>query len=433
MRRDLEVASRLTHSHYYTLLKLNMENPDNQGKKVFMNYTRFTAPAFLYLLAKVEPAITKSDTNWRPSLDPGLKLAATLRYLATGDSFHSVGYAFNVAHNTISKFVPEVCAALVESLKDEAFPPVASTDDWKAIAERFERKWDLPHCLGALDGKHIRINAPPFSGSLYHNYKKFFSIPMLALADADYRFLWVDLGGEGHMSDAQIWTHSDLYQALENDKAKRPPPCPLTTRPGDQENVPFFLVADEAFGLKDYCLKPFSRRSMDPREKVFNYRLSRARRVVESAFGILAMRFRLFTRPQQTRIENVIITTKAAVVLHNVLAKRLPLPPSAFDREDADGTQLDGEWRQVVRWKTGPAGAGARVGRAATPGVKTRLQMADFFGSPQGAVPWQWRMARVQDPGAPEQEPAAADQEPEPAAAEQEQEPATPDSTTDDE
>ena len=61
-----------------------------------------------------------------------------------------------------------------------------------------------PHAIGAFEGKHVTIRKPPKSESLYHNYKGIFSIVMLVLVDAVYRFRWVDIGTEGSCSDAHI-------------------------------------------------------------------------------------------------------------------------------------------------------------------------------------------------------------------------------------
>ena len=195
VRRDFVAKQRLQSSHYYALLLTNMGADDAQGHKIFFNYKWIKMETFTYLVQLVQPRIRRQDTMMRDAPTPGLKLACTLRYLATGDSFHSLGYAFHVAHNTVSKFIPEVCSALVDTLNAEAFPPMLHTDDWLTIALRFERQWNMPQCLGALDGKHIRILPPPASGTHYYNYKGFFSVPMLALADADCKFICLDLGG----------------------------------------------------------------------------------------------------------------------------------------------------------------------------------------------------------------------------------------------
>ena len=79
--------------------------------------------------------------------------------------------------------------------------PPKTSDDWRLIAENFKEKWDFPHCIGAVDGKHVVMKAPANSGSLYYNYKNTFSIVLMALVDANLTFICVDVGSSGRNSD----------------------------------------------------------------------------------------------------------------------------------------------------------------------------------------------------------------------------------------
>ncbi|KAL8624635.1 hypothetical protein ACOMHN_045170 [Nucella lapillus] len=253
VRNWLTEARRRELSHYYNLLQIIHD--DDADPWTFKNYTRVTPEIFLEILDRIRPRITKEDTVMRLAIEPGLKLAVALRYMATGDSYGSLAYAFRVGFSTVSMFVPQVCQTIFVEFEHDTFDARWSRDAWLAIAEKFEKRWNMPHVMGALDGKHVAIRKPKGSGSLYHNYKGFFSIPMLALVDADYKFVWVELGGMGHMSDSQIFLQTGLRDALEDGSVLRPDPCPLTDDPEDTTPVPYYIVADDAFALRDFCMK----------------------------------------------------------------------------------------------------------------------------------------------------------------------------------
>ena len=76
--------------------------------------------------------------------------------------------------------------------------------------------WNFPHCLGAIDGKHVVIQAPNNSGSLFFNYKKTFSIVLLAVCNANYQFILVDIGEAGKNSDSGIYSKSEIGKVVEN-------------------------------------------------------------------------------------------------------------------------------------------------------------------------------------------------------------------------
>ena len=169
-----------------------------------------------------------------------------------------------------------------------------TVEEWVHVATDYWKVWNMPNCLGSLDGKHIKMRKPACTGSKFFNYKHTFSIVLLALADAHYKFLFCDIGSQGRCSDAGVYAEIDLRKALDSNVLNIPEEAPL---PGTDEKFPFFVVADDAFPLQEHILKPYPHRNMDHDEQIYNYRVSRARRCVESAFGIMANRFRVLLNP----------------------------------------------------------------------------------------------------------------------------------------
>lgn len=354
----------------------------------FRNFLRVEPAMFHELLQRVGPRICKPHTFYRRSLDPGLKLAITMRFLATGDSYHSLMYAFRVPHNTISLVVREVCEQIFEEYGPEVLSCPTSPDEWRAVADKFKERWQFPNAVGALDGKHVAIRCPKRGGSLYYNFKGFHSIVLLALVDAEYKFLWADVGANGAASDAQIFTQCELREAIEDRSIGLPPPQPL---PGDDRPTPFFLVADDAFPLRTWLMKPFSSRRLTDEERIFNYRLSRARRISENAFGILANRFGCFLTTLALQPVNVVSVVLSALCLHNLMRIRYPgLQNAVLDMDDANHQVVPGTWRNQANMQDMEnLPRGNRTTRAAK---AQRLYMKHYVNSPAGSVPWQGNM-----------------------------------------
>ena len=151
------------------------------------------------------------------------------------------------------------------------------------------------------------------------------------------RFILVDVGDAGRQSDAGVLSNSGFGQALEYDLVSIPNPAPLTGT--STPDYPYVLVGDEGFPLKKYLLRPYAGKYLPGKyhflcsvvyynialeiytadQAVFNYRLSRARRIIENSFGILAARWRIFRRPIIAAPERVELFAKAAIALHNYL------------------------------------------------------------------------------------------------------------------
>lgn len=214
------ILRRKDYGHYHTLLQeLAEEDPPS-----FKGYTRIHVDVFNDLLEKVGPKLQKKTTNFKEPICPGLRLSITLRYLATGESYRSLCYSFRVPHNTISGIISETCKAIYDELSDEFMPCPKTPDEWKNIAEGFSRRWQFHNCLGAIDEKHVRIEAPKKSGSIYFNYKGYYSIVLFAVVDSNYKYIYVDVGSQGAASDGGIFSDCTLRKRIDTNSLGLPNP-----------------------------------------------------------------------------------------------------------------------------------------------------------------------------------------------------------------
>ncbi|KAG8237586.1 hypothetical protein J437_LFUL003310 [Ladona fulva] len=274
-----------------------------------------------------------------------------------------------------------------------AFPD--TREEWLRHAEAFNVQWNFPHCLGALDGKHIVIQAPANGGSHYFNYKGTHSIVLLGVASANYQFTYIDVGCNGRVSDGGVFQNCSLHDLLENGSASLPDHEPL---PGRNMPVPYFFVADDAFAMRSYILKPYPFRDQPAPNRIFNYRLSRARRIVENAFGIMANKFRVLRKPINLSpdiTENIVL---AVCALHNFLlstrdSRKNYLTPGVADSEHPDTHEIiPGNWRE----DSTPRNSFFSLERGKRHNYTTsqrdvREEFKEYFMTPSGEVAWQYR------------------------------------------
>ena len=263
---------------------------------------------------------------------------------------------------------------------------------WKEIACGFEEQWNFPRCIGALDGKHVTINSPRHGGSYFSNNKGPQSIVLLALVDPNYKFFFVDIACNGRVSDEGYFGSTSLATGIRNKKLVLPSPWPLPDR---QVKVPYVIVADDAFPLQENIMKPHPYKNKDTVSRVFNYRLSRARRVVESAFGILATRFRVLLKPINLNLDKAQLIVQAIVVLHNFLLKRSPqvyTPPGTVDYEDQSGNVTLGSWRNDFNpYETLQNMTQQSSNHSSRLAKKIQREYAEYFVSKSGEVSWQYQ------------------------------------------
>ena len=284
-------------------------------REYFFRYMRMTPEGFDAVLEAIRPLLERSDRRRLP-ISPEERLAITLRFLATGDQVTSIARSFRMGVSTCHTCIYDTLDAIWTVLAP-IHMPVPTEEMWRESEREFHHRWNFPNCIAALDGKHVNITCPRNTGSMYYNYKGRFSTVLLAAVDAFYRFSWVSVGSAGRESDSAIFTASDLGRRLASGRLSVPGPQVL---PGTDIEAPHVMVGDEAFPLKCNIMRPFPGAQLSqPDRMVFNYRLSRARRIVENAFGIMVQRFRCFLKPLHMEPKNAVRVIRAACVLHNLL------------------------------------------------------------------------------------------------------------------
>jgi len=222
----------------------------------------------------------------------------------------------------------------------------------------------------------------------------------MAACDQNYKFTLVDIGAYGSDNDAGVFLRSEFGQALQNQKLDLPQGT--AKLPGSEIETPCFFVGDDAFQLTRKIMKHYAGRNLNQSQKVFNYRLSRARRTIENAFGILASRWRVFRKPismNPTTVDNIVI---ACVCLHNFLKTEndaLPVqhrdycPANFVDSESQNGDVVLGEWRNEISEALRDL-APSSAHRATKEAYNQRDSLANFFLTAKGEIPWQYAHIR---------------------------------------
>ncbi|XP_043264894.1 uncharacterized protein LOC122404736 [Colletes gigas] len=306
---------------------------------------RVPREVFDELLEMLTSKIQKEDTRYRSAIPASERLAVTLNFLATGNSYSSLALTFKISKQSISNIVPEVCAAIIDVLKDYVKTP-ESEEEWLKVAQTYEEKWNFPHCVGAISSRHVQIQVPI---QVPNTIKSTFNIVLVAVVDADYNFLHADVVCAGRISDTNVFKNCAFFKKLEGNAFKLPP---LSILPGREKLVPYVFVADDAFPLvPNLVLKLYSEKNeKDSARRVYNRQLLRTQRIVENVFGIMTTVFRVLQKPMILEPKKAEIIVMACIYLHNYLRKNpssqnVYNPNGTFDCE-INGKLINGTWRQ---------------------------------------------------------------------------------------
>jgi hypothetical protein len=347
----------------------------------------------------------------------------------------SLSYLFRISDDVISNIILETSHFIWRTLVDEVFEN-PSVEMWLRVAAEYQTMWNFPHCLGAVDGVHVNVKviiaakymlnnilcpifeiaywsagslqAFPHCGTRYFNYKKRHSISVMAVADAKQRFLIVDSGASGSRGDAGIFNASAFNKMINDGSLDIPPPCPIDGLEGD---LPFMFIGDCAYPRTKNFQTPIKGNFLEPHEMNFNYRLSRPRRSVENAFGILQKRYQILHRPIEGSLPAVKSCVLACMALHNFhLRKEETIPPNRrryrppgfSDYISEDGSYVYGRWRQdnpqqqevtYSKLLSQLEKGSQRDDEDDVDGIEVKFKLMEFFID--NPVSWQWKMLKV--------------------------------------
>lgn len=184
------------------------------------------------------------------------------------------------------------------------------------MSEGFLEKCKIPHCVGTIDARHVRIKKPAHSGSLYYNYKRFFSIGVQAVVDSNYRFIFIDVGSYGSQHDSTTFKNSEFYKALKLESLCIPGKRSLQ---GCKAKLPFYFIGDGAYPFMEMLMKPYAGYNLSEEQSQYNKKISGARVCSENAFGHKCQKWRIYYTTIQTEPEVVELIIKSTSILHNIL------------------------------------------------------------------------------------------------------------------
>lgn len=220
-----------------------------------------------------------------------------------------------------------------------------SEADWKQIASNFEHKWQFNKCLGIVGGKNVMISLGAPAEALPpgdNNANSYSNAILMAIVNDNFQFIYVNVSDKSRSNDSGIWQASDFNSCLQNNTLHIPTDYNVN---GSKLQLPYVFLGDKSFPLRNNLLRPFASRIPPYDERIFNYRLARARRVFDNTFNVLTNRFQCFHRPialDSDRVDSIIL---AACTLHNFLLHNCQnyIDLMSLDYEDTEnGTVVHG-------------------------------------------------------------------------------------------
>ena len=252
-----------------------------------------------YFKTKAEKFLHQAPTPTR------FLLSGCLRWLA-GGSGHDIIFFCGVRYRTWQKQRWIVLDALLELYFKSKIQLPTTDEARKVLSEIFKEKNGIDGQLGAIDGLLIHIHLPPGTKNArkFQCYKSYYALNMQAVAGPNGEYLYVNIGHAGATGDGCAIRQSKFWKLNEDNVFKH--------------TEGFFWIADNAYGLMPWLMCPFADTTLGTQQDIFNLQLSKARQVIERAFGMTIQRFRILAAPLRFTVDQCVKIAKVCCALHNL-------------------------------------------------------------------------------------------------------------------
>jgi hypothetical protein len=287
-------------------------------------------------------------------------------------NFGDLEFDFKVSRKTIPGIVQETCEVIWNVLQPLEMPE-PNKEMWLKKSAEFYKFINFPNCVGSVGGKHIRMHCQPNTGSDYFNFKKYFSVVLMAVADANYYFTAIDVGSYGREGDSYVFKKSNFWKRFTAGQLDLPGDKPLPSDDSREGNpVSHVLLGDEAFGLSKQLLQPYPSTNLSHEKRIYT-----AATPEPDVY--------LWNSEQQTACSTFSHSCASKLCVHHstvlLCFAHLVRKRDGFVFEDILSCELQG-----VRES---AGVGGR-----SQGIEVREMFCEYFNGP-GALPCQNKRVRM--------------------------------------
>ncbi|KAM7344953.1 uncharacterized protein ACRADG_011457 [Cochliomyia hominivorax] len=318
-------------------------NVKNMDEEQFFVHTRMSKSLFDWLLSFIQSSLKKT----RQRIGAEERLVITLNFLAYATPLQSIAFKHKIGKSTVRQIILDTCEALWNSLSPIYLCDL-TTSQYVDIANDFKDIFNVPNCVGVIDGKLVSIRVPAKKKHI-PDETDCSRMVLIGVCDAKYKFTAISSEIYSNQRHEEIYKLSPYICSIVTNQLPLPsnkPLCPLSSP------FPHYFVCNSLLPLRKNVMRPYESTSFDTSKAFFNYKMSRVNSVTENSFGILTARWRVLS----TTIEFLPETCKnillACIALHNYIMTNdddhLYCPANFIDQEGEDGNIVLGEWRNEL-------------------------------------------------------------------------------------